>query len=195
MTLESDKKILIRASSGIQLLVEKILDGKTKIDPGKLCDVNKLEKYHDLLKEIFESIDDFLAGVGIPRIITDQEADWLLHQLLRAVSRLSDLYNCPEIEQKISDAHDVLVKFKKPSAYRCDGNTKCEVPTGAVKPLKPKYAPIKEKSWQESEGEQPTEAGQNTTSAKKKRRLNVIYSFYEVTVKGFFSALFDKMGF
>ena len=31
-------------------------------------------------------------------------------------------------------------------------------------------------------------------SDKKNRKLNVIYSFYEVTVKGFFSALFDKMG-
>lgn len=54
---------------------------------------------------------------------------------------------------------------------------------------------LKDKSINKPESKVTT-AGteQDATSDKKKRWLNVIYSFYEVTVKGFFSALFDRTG-
>jgi len=131
VTFEKDRRIITQANFAVHELIAKLTQDEKK------SYFETLGTYLGMLKSFGESIENFIYSYKCcgmtpdeyvketfswssswkPSILTEQEEDWLLFKLNPAIEHLSQSHNNLAISPKISDAHDVLCKFKSVDGY------------------------------------------------------------------------------
>ena len=185
MTLEKDKRIITQANFAVHELISRLTPDE------KRCYGETLGIYLNMLKSFGESIEDFIYNYKCdimtpdeyiketfswssswkPSILTKQEEDWLLFKLNPAIEHLSQSHNNLTISQKISDAHDVLCKFKSGDGY--SSYLENDRPNTASQVIK--QAEQKTAAQKSSKAEMPSgKAGDTTQATPEKEQKNTI---------------------
>jgi len=120
---EKDRRVIIQANIAV-------MEMASRLTPTEQQWKELLVIYSTMLKEFEKAIKNFMEGYRdtnmtpdeyiqkiIPRKLTDKEENWLLFNLNPVIEHLSQEHHNWRIVQEISEAHDILCKFKSADGY------------------------------------------------------------------------------